>query len=422
MPETLLIRDGFLNLKKKLEPAEPGLFRLKDEYKKQRDVSLPTGCDPEVRFMLTSEISSIYKKNGKVRRVHNVIFVPDFKSAEGIQKELLKRGANITYDGRPIVGLDSRDLLEITLNVSEDSLFVPAHIWTPWFSMLGSKSGFDSVEECFGDLGKYIFAVETGLSADPPMHWICSFLDKCTLLSNSDAHSPEKIGRNANVFDTDMSYYSIIDAVKKNDPERFLGTIDLFPQEGKYHYDGHRKCSVCWDPLETLKKRGVCPVCGNDITIGVMNRVAGLSDRADLSERKKRLPFTSIIPLKEILSEIAGTGPTSKKVDRMYFPLLHKWGSELNILMNVAVEDIAKSGNEILGEAIRRMRNREVIIKEGFDGEYGRIKVFADGEVSSFGNAESLFDDISEEKRPLREKRNLINFDLEEYRRLANSN
>ena len=232
-------------LKEKLIPAEPGLFKLKQEYKSE-DLETPFLSDKEVRFLLTAEISNIYKKNDRVRKVHNVIFAPDFDTIEKIQQKLIAINANITSDGRPILGLDSRDLLEMVLDANENCFFVPAHIWTPWFSVLGSKSGFDSIAECFADLAGHIYAVETGLSTDPPMNWMCSFLDNYTLTANSDAHSPERLGRNSNRFDTELSYDALIGAMKTGDPHHFSGSIDLFPQEGKYHYDGHRKCDVCW--------------------------------------------------------------------------------------------------------------------------------------------------------------------------------
>ncbi|MCK4851712.1 MAG: UvrD-helicase domain-containing protein, partial [Candidatus Omnitrophica bacterium] len=351
-------------------------------------------------------------------KVHNVIFVPDLETAERLQRALAGIGGNITSDGRPILGMDSRDLLEMALDSSDRILFVPAHIWTPWFSVLGDKSGFDTIEECFGDLSRHIHAVETGLSTDPPMHWMCSFLDKYTLVSNSDAHSPEKLGRNANLFDTELSYDAVTDAIKTGDPGRFLGTIDLFPQEGKYHYDGHRKCGICWDPVETLRHDGICPVCNKKVTVGVMSRVVKLSDRQDLTRRKNRLPFRSIIPLKEILSEILEVGPASKQVGRAYDSLLRKAGPELDILLDLPVDEIKKAGNEILSEAVRRMRNREIHIQEGFDGEYGRITVFGEHEARSFSPGESLFKDLVREKPSRHRGRKMLNFDLEEYRRL----
>ena len=402
-------------LKEKLEPAEPGLFKLKKEYllNLPNFKNLASFKNKQTRFLLTSEISSIYKKNGKVRKVHNVIFSPDFETVEKIQQSLIKIGGNITSDGRPILGLDSKNLLEIALNASENIFFVPAHIWTPWFSVLGDKSGFDTIEGCFEDLTKYIFAVETGLSSNPPMNWICSFLDKFTLISNSDAHSPEKLGRNANRFDTELSYNAITNALKTGNPKEFLGTIDLFPQEGKYHYDGHRKCNICWDPVQTLKNERICPVCGKKVTVGVMNRVVQLSDRDEY--RKNINPFQSIIPLKEIISEIEGVGPNSKKVDKIYFSLLQKLGSELDILLDIPIEKI-KDYDQIYAEAIRRMRNNEIYIKEGFDGEFGIIKVFHDDDIKALKSQDSLFGNFYELKTP--PKRKLINFDLEEFHKL----
>ena len=329
-----------------------------------------------VRFLLTSEISSIYKKNGKVRKVHNLIFAPDFETVEKIRKSLLKIGANLDSDGRPILGLDAKNLLEMVLEISEETLFVPSHIWTPWFSVLGAKSGFDSIEECFEDLTENIFAVETGLSSDPPMNWLCSFLDKFTLISNSDAHSPEKLGRDANIFDTELSYFSIKEALKTGNPQKFLGTIDLFPQEGKYHFDGHRKCGVRWKPEETAEHDGICPQCGKKVTVGVMNRVLQLADRKNGKERPNKLPFYSIIPLKEILAEIYQTGANSKKVDNYYRLFLKNIGAELDILLNIPIEEIRRKGNETLAEAILRMRRKNVLIEEGFDGKFGKVMLF----------------------------------------------
>jgi len=403
-------------LKEKLESAEQGLFKLKKEFILPNFTNLGnlvSFSDREVRFLLTSEISSIYKKNGKVRKVHNVIFAPDFETVEKIQQSLIKIGGNITSDGRPILGLDSKNLLEIALNASENIFFVPAHIWTPWFSVLGDKSGFDTIEECFEDLTKNIFAVETGLSSNPPMNWICSFLDKFTLISNSDAHSPEKLGRNANRFNTELSYNSIVDALKTGNLGKFLGTIDLFPQEGKYHYDGHRKCEICWDPLETLKNKKICPVCEKKVTVGVMNRGVQLSDRDEY--RKNIIPFQSIIPLKELISEIEGVGPNSKKVDKIYFNLLQNLGPELDILLDIPIEKI-KDFDQIYAEAIRRMRNNDVYIQEGFDGEFGRIKVFNNNDIKALKSQDSLFGDFYELKTP--PKRKLINFDLEKFHKL----
>ena len=406
-------------LKEKLEPAEAGLFKLKNEFRKPNNYHIPGFEELPVRFMLTAEISNIYKKNDKTRKVHNLLFAPDFETVECIQQALLNMGGNITSDGRPILGMDSKNLLELTLEANENSFFVPAHIWTPWFSVLGSKSGFDTVEECFEDLTPHIHAVETGLSSDAPMNWMCSILDKFTLLSNSDAHSPEKLGRNGNLFDTEISYPAIISAIKNGMPDEFPGTIDLFPQEGKYHYNGHRKCQVCQDPVETLRHDGICKVCGRPLTIGVVNRVVELSDRSDIMERPNRAPFQYVIPLKELISEITGKGVNTKGVNKSYFNLLQKAGSELSLLLEMPPEEIKKQCNPLIAEAIRRMRTGEVYIKEGFDGEYGVISAFAPEEIKSSGIKDALFyTDTTQLKNPPK-KRRLINFDLSEYRELA---
>jgi uncharacterized protein (TIGR00375 family) len=405
-------------LKEKLEPAEEGLFKLKTELKNDKTLDTPFLPGTNVRFMLTAEISNIYKKNGKVRKVHNVIFAPDFETVENIQQKLIGIGANITSDGRPILGLDSRDLLEMMLECSERIFFAPAHVWTPWFSALGSKSGFDSIEECYADLTPHIHAVETGLSTDPPMHWMCSFLDNYTLISNSDAHSLEKLGRNATCFNTELSYEAVIHALKTQNPDHFGGTIDLFPQEGKYHYDGHRKCGIRWNPVQTLKHNNICPVCHKPVTVGVMNRVVQLSDREDLNERKNQAPFYSIIPLKEILGEIAGKGPNSKQVANEYMSLIKTGNPELDILLNMPAEEIERIGTPQLAEAVRRMRSREVDVKEGFDGEYGVITVFDKDEADAFQPQELLFKEMAVPKSRVRERRKMINFDLAEYRLL----
>lgn len=366
-------------LREKLVPAEEGLFTLKDEYRLSGDteVSGTFPYAPASRFLLTAEISSIYKYDGKVRKVHNVVCVPDFAAVERIQEKIERLGGNIRSDGRPILGLDSRDLLELCLEADENIFFVPAHIWTPWFSVLGSKSGFDSIEECFRDLSGHIFAVETGLSSDPPMNWMCSFLDGYTLISNSDAHSPDKLGREACLFDTGLSYTEIIRAFKEGASAGFRGTVEFFPQEGKYHFDGHRKCKISWDPLETLQHDGRCPVCGRPVTVGVLNRVAQLADRKDVTERPNRDPFYSLIPLKELLAELEGVGSASKRVYERYVACLNRLGSELDILLYRDPEEIARLEGERLAAAVERMRRRQVHVTAGYDGEYGSVHVWA---------------------------------------------
>ena len=404
-------------LEEKLEPAEPGLFKLKKKY------IIPNNYaqNIDVRFILSAEISNIYKKYDKVRKVHNVVLAPDFKTVEKIQSELKKRKFNISSDGRPILGLDSRDLLEMMLHANENNFFIPAHIWTPWFSALGSKSGFDTIEECYDDLSKHIFAVETGLSTNPPLNWMCSFLDKYTLLSNSDAHSPEKLGRNANILNTTLSYPAIIEAIKNKKSDKFIGTIDMFPQEGKYHYDGHRKCGICWNPVETLKHNGICTKCGKPVVIGVTNRIVERADRVDITERPNRKIFHSIIPLKEILSEILGVGPNTKTVAKNYVEIIQKAGSEYNILLNLSITDVIKTSGELIGEAIRRMREGQIIIKEGFDGEFGVIKVFNNQEIKNYGKKTSLFTAPPPSKINIKQLKDdkLLNFNLSEYKELS---
>jgi len=369
-------------LKDKTEPAEPGLYKLKRIFSKSSNHHITPASNQEVRFVLTSEISTIYKKGDKVRKIHHLIFAPDFETAESIQTKLIKIGANINSDGRPIIGIDSRDLLDLTLNISNKIFFVPAHIWTPWFSVLGSKSGFDSISECYADLSGHIYAVETGLSSDPPMNWMCGSLDPYTLISNSDAHSPEKLGREANLFDTDLSYDSMINALKSKDMQKFLGTIEFFPQEGKYHFDGHIKCGICWDPSQTRKNNGICPVCGKPITVGVMNRVLQLADRDMATVNENRPQFYSLIPLKEILSEITGVGSQSKRVSVEYNSLIRQVGSEFDILLNLPIDELKNLSDERLGEAIDRMRKGKIFIEEGYDGQYGRITVFKKNELN----------------------------------------
>jgi DNA helicase-2/ATP-dependent DNA helicase PcrA len=377
-------------MKDKLEPAEEGLFRLKDASAKEIESEVPQVCQAPVRFMLAGEISSIYKKNDKVRKVHNVIFAPTLESVEKIQAALEKIG-NIRSDGRPILGLDSRDLLEIILDIDEQNYLIPAHIWTPWFSLLGSKSGFDSVEECFEDLTPQIFAMETGLSSDPPMNWRVSALDRYTLVSNSDAHSPQKLAREANLFDTELSYPAIFEALKGGDPNTFLGTVEFFPEEGKYHYDGHRKCEIRWDPKVTLAHHGLCSHCGKPVTVGVMHRVEMLADRTEGDKPARTHPFQSLIPLPEILSEVYGVGPNTKRVKQGYELLLHKLGSELTILQATPLAALEQAGGTLLAEGIRRVREGQVTLAAGYDGEYGTLKLFEPHERDTLSLQMALF-------------------------------
>ncbi|RMF90873.1 MAG: DNA helicase II [Nitrospinota bacterium] len=376
------------HLKEHLQPAEPGFFRLKNE-------NVPPGLpdtSPEaipVRFVLTVEISTIYKKDQKVRKVHHVLFVPDLASVERLNARLASIG-NIESDGRPILGLDSRDLLEILLETTPEGFLVPAHVWTPWFSVLGSKSGFDSLEECFADLTGHIFALETGLSSDPDMNRLVSALDRFTLISNSDAHSPAKLGREANRFATGFDFFSLREALRE--PSKgFLGTIEFFPEEGKYHLDGHRKCQVCLAPEETRQYNGLCPVCQRPLTIGVMHRVRELADRETPYYPEGDPGFHSLIPLPEVLGEIMRTGPESKRVLSEYTRVINLFGSEYNVLLQTPLEDLSQRYSPLLGEAIRRIRAGTVHRVPGYDGTFGKITVFAPGELDTLLGQISLF-------------------------------
>ncbi|MGA1874925.1 MAG: UvrD-helicase domain-containing protein [bacterium] len=379
-------------LKEKLEPAENGLYRLKAEYSGS-PVHLQgshQASDRPVRFLLSAEISSIYKKKDRVRKIHSLIIVPDLESAEKIASALDRVG-NIKADGRPILGLDSRNLLEIALHFCPEVIFIPAHIWTPHFSLFGSRSGFDSLEECFEDLSGHIFALETGLSSDPAMNWRVSALDTYTLVSNSDAHSPQNLAREANCFNTDWSYAAIRHALQTKDPQKFLGTIEFYPEEGKYHFDGHRSCQVCWSPEETRAAGEICPKCGRKLTCGVLYRVTELADRPPGTRPDSAPPFESIIPLPKILADLYQTGEKSKKVQRIYLQLLSTLGSELDILRTIPLEEIRSASDALLAEGIRRVRRGEVEIHPGFDGEYGTISLFKKEDHQKFGAQISLF-------------------------------
>ncbi len=385
-------------LKEKLEPAEKGLYKLKDAKlaikNNFNNAKIPADLVlkiqslklSEIRFVLTAEISSIYSKGGKVRRVHNVIFAPSFEIADKINAKLNAIG-NLRSDGRPILGLGSKELLKIILNISPAAVLVPAHAWTPWFSVFGSKSGFDSLEECFDEYAKFIFAIETGLSSDPAMNWRLSKLDNIALISNSDAHSPENLGREANVFEGEaIDYYSIMSAIKnkgesdarKTLPLKFVSTIEFFPEEGKYHYDGHRLCKISMSPAETKKAKGACPVCGKPLTIGVMYRVDELADRAIGEKPARYIPYKNLIPLKEIIADSLGVAKGAKKVNEEYFKLIAAFGSEFDILLDIPIEEIAKTSNHLMAEGIEKMRFGKVNVIPGYDGEYGKIRIFSE--------------------------------------------
>ena len=381
--------ERFGELKEKLEPAEPGLFRLKPEYAGAIDQQVSPTCRRPVRFVLSVEISCIYKRHGATRKNHNVVFVPDFESAERFNQRLERIG-NIRSDGRPILGLDAHDLLEIVLELGSDAHLIPAHIWTPWFSLFGSKSGFDRLEDCFGDLSGHIFAVETGLSSDPPMNWRLSALDDMALVSNSDAHSAANLGREANIFESDLSYFAMFDALKSRDPTLYLGTIEFFPQEGKYHYDGHRKCQTRMSPVETLENGGLCPKCGRPVTVGVMHRVEELADRDKGIRPEGAAPFRSLLTLPDIVAQTKGVGCQSKSVQAEYRHMLERYGPEFTILMELPLEDLETRGQTIVAEGLRRMRDGRVQIKAGYDGEFGSIVLFTPEERPGLSGQKSL--------------------------------
>ncbi|PIR72199.1 MAG: DNA helicase UvrD [Candidatus Nealsonbacteria bacterium CG10_big_fil_rev_8_21_14_0_10_36_24] len=367
------------NLKEKLEPAEPGLYRLKND-----------GANSETRFILTVEISCIYSKNNRVRKIHIVVFSPSFKTCEEINTRLGWVG-NLRSDGRPILGLDARELAKIVLGISQDCLIVPAHIWTPWFSVFGSKSGFDSLEECFEDYTKYIYAGETGLSSDPAMNWRLSALDKITLISNSDAHSPQKLGREANVFDTEISYPAIVEAIKSKDPQKFLYTIEFFPEEGKYHYDGHRACELRLSPQESKKYNNICPNCGKPLTIGVLSRVEELADREDGFRPVGATPFKSLIPLGEIIAEATSQTVATKKVIAEYQNLIKKFNTEFEVLLNVSSQNLQSATLPEIAEAIVRVREGKVSVEPGYDGVFGKIRIFSQKEQKERAKQKTLF-------------------------------
>ncbi len=376
----------FEEISTKLVPAEPGLFRLRPDLEKDVLARLPVSCRKPVRFMLSVEISTIYKRDDRTRKVHHLIYMPDFDSAARCNKALDAIG-NIKSDGRPILGLDSRHLLETTLESSPDAYLVPAHVWTPWFAVLGSQSGFDAIDDCYGELSNYIFALETGLSSDPLMNWRVSSLDRYRLVSNSDAHSPPALAREATIFDTEVNYFAIKRALEKG--EGHSSTLEFFPEEGKYHLDGHRKCDVRWDPHETIAHDGKCSQCGKPVTVGVMHRVDVLADHDEGRKPEGAADFTSILQLHQIVGEINGTGSKTKRVVAEVNRVTEKLGSELDILLDVPIDDITATST-LLGEAIERIRNGKVLRDAGFDGEYGTIRVFEPGELERMNGV--LFD------------------------------
>ncbi len=394
----------FAHLHEELLPAEEGLFRLRPDARFDYAALLPEGLRPgrhpeETRFLLSAEISCIYKRGGQVRKVHNLLYAPDMEAVRRINTALGNLG-NISADGRPILGLDSRDLLEIVLERAPEAFLVPAHIWTPWFSLFGSRSGFDRLEDCFADLSGHIFALETGLSSDPAMNRMISALDGYTLISNSDCHSPAKLGREANLFETGRDFFSLRAALRAPrdaaGKQRFLATIEFFPEEGKYHNDGHRKCGVCLEPGQSRELGGLCPVCGKGLTVGVLHRVLELADRSEPLFPAGSPAVHSLVPLAEIVAELLGVGVNSRRVMEGYVRLITLFSSEFQLLLDVPLEELRHRGLPLLAEAIGRVRNNEVIRQPGYDGEFGVIRVFSDGERARLGGQQQLFGDLGQ--------------------------
>jgi len=366
-------------LKQKLESTGNGFFQLKNIVPSENGYleALPLSTQ-DISFILSTEISFIYSKNGKVRKIHILLLAPDFESVEKINQKLSGLG-NLRSDGRPILGLDAKTFVKIVADHCPQCVVIPSHIWTPWFSLFGANSGFDTIEECFEEMTPFIFALETGLSSDPPMNWKLSSLDKYSLVSNSDAHSPSKIGREANVFDTEFSYSGLVDAIKSKNPDKFLYTVEFFPEEGKYHYDGHRKCDILFSPRESLQHNNICPVCGKKLTIGVMHRVNELADREQGEHSSLKVPYKNLIPLNEIIAQAIEKTSECKSVWDIYFRFIHEFENERNILTELDLGELMRLTPERVGLGIERMRKGDVKIVPGHDGCFGQISLFSEG-------------------------------------------
>ncbi len=361
-------------LKNNLEPTDKGLFVHKG-----------------IHFILTAEISSIYSKNNRTYRIHNLILAPSFKSVDAINRVLGGMG-NLASDGRPILGIDASELAHIVFDIDENCMIIPGHIWTPWFSLFGSMSGFNRIEDCFEKETSKIFALETGLSSDPAMNWRLSALDRFSLVSNSDSHSPSKIGREANVFDCELDYFVIREVLKSKNKKKFLYTIEFFPEEGKYHYDGHRLCGVRFSPEESKKNNNRCPKCKKPLTIGVMNRVVQLADRKEGFVPENSIPFKNLVPLDEIIADAKQVSKTSIAVEKEYHQLISRYGTELDILTKVPQQDFEGSINPRIAEGIVRVRKGQVRLEPGYDGEYGKVSIFGSDEKKACSEEQmSLF-------------------------------
>ncbi len=386
-------------ISKKLISNGNGFFRL--ESKTAKEAAEEIGMFPHnarpVQFMLATEVSCIYTQGGRGRRVHLLVAFPELKHVTAFNAELTKRGMNLRHDGRPILGMSAKEVVKVAIEICDKALLIPAHVWTPWFALFGSKSGFDSVEECFEEYSKYIFAFETGLSSDPKMNWRLSQNDKYTLVSNSDAHSLENLGREANVMTMDeVSYDEMYEILKTGDRNKFNYTIEFYPEEGKYHLDGHRDCQFSCLPEETSKLKEICPKCGKKLTVGVHNRISTLADKKFGREKEASIPFKSIIPLQEIISHIVRVGKKSKKVQGIYKELINALGNEFSILLDVEIEAIASVATikgvyaQSIAEAIKRMRSGDVAVIPGYDGEYGKVDLFNAEELKTINQKKLL--------------------------------
>lgn len=363
-------------LKQKLEPSGNGFFRLKNILSPENEyIKFIPFSSEDVSFILSTEISFIYSKNGRVRKIHLLLLAPDFESVDKINGKLTGLG-NLRSDGRPILGMDAKAFVKIVADHCPECVVIPSHIWTPWFSLFGANSGFDTIEECFEEMTPFIFALETGLSSDPPMNWRLSSLDKYALVSNSDAHSPSKIGREANVFDTEFSYKGLTEAIRSKNPDKFLYTVEYFPEEGKYHYDGHRKCGVILSPQESMQHNNVCPECGKKLTIGVMHRIEVLADREPVDPSPLRIPYKNLIPLNEIIAQALDKTPECRSVRDIYFRFIHEFESEHRILTEVEIPGLMRLSPDKVGLGVERMRRAALKIIPGHDGCFGKISLF----------------------------------------------
>ena len=327
-----------------------------------------------VDFILTGEVNNIFPKDNQVRKIHNIVFFSSFEGAEKFNKEL-EKFTELLIDGRPILQIDARTLVKMVRDADPEGFVIPAHIWTPHFSLFGSNSGFDRIEDCFEEETDSIFALETGLSSDPPMNWMISALDKFALVSNSDSHSPQKIGREANVFSAPFSFKELKDILKKNDKTRFLFTIEYFPEEGKYHYDGHRLCKIRFSPEESIKNKLICPVCGKKVTVGVLHRVMSLADRKSPDEAKNRIGFKRLVPLDQIIASVYQKEVESSFTQNLYLQTISKLGPEMKILLEVPEQILFSNLPRELATGIKLVREEKLIVIPGYDGEFGTVKI-----------------------------------------------